>query len=291
MIEIIGVRFKDVGKTYYFDPGGQKFTPKEPVLVETARGVELGFISLANRMVTEEDITPPLKPIVRRATPDDLQKSEENRKKERDALAICAKKVADHKLEMSLVDAEYTFDRSKLVFFFTAEGRIDFRDLVRDLASQFHTRIELRQIGVRDEAKIVGGIGVCGCPLCCNTFLEEFHSVSIKMAKEQNLSLSPTKISGTCGRLMCCLKYEQEAYEELLATTPLPGAIVDTPEGRGKVVDTQLLRGNLKVRLDDMPEAVPRCYHKCNCKLIKKAAEVSSDDRPRRPRRNTESEE
>ena len=281
MIEIIGVRFKDVGKTYYFSPEGMKFEPKEQVLVETARGIELGFISLANRMVSEEDITPPLKPIVRRATPEDLQKSEENKKKERDAFDLCVKKIEEHKLEMALVDAEYTFDRSKLIFFFTADGRIDFRDLVRDLASQFHTRIELRQIGVRDEAKIVGGIGVCGCPLCCNTFLEEFHSVSIKMAKEQNLSLSPTKISGTCGRLMCCLKYEQEAYEDLLATTPLPGSIVDTPEGRGKVVDTQLLRGNLKVRLDDLPEAVPRCYHKGKCKLIKKPTE-SIDDTPRK---------
>ena len=270
MTEIIGIRFKDVGKIYSFDPKGETYTPKERVIVETARGLELGYVVLANRMVEDEEIVPPLKPIVRRAAEKDITQDLENREKEAQAFQVCKKKIEEHSLEMQLVNVEYTFDRNKILFHFTADGRIDFRELVRDLASVFHTRIELRQIGVRDEAKMVGGIGICGCALCCNTFLEDFHSVSIKMAKEQSLSLSPIKISGTCGRLMCCLKYEQAAYEDLLANTPQHGSIVKTPDGTGKVVDVQLLRGNLKVKLDDMPDATPRCYHKDQCRCLKK---------------------
>ena len=270
MTEIIGIRFKDVGKIYSFDPKGEAYAPKERVVVETARGLELGYVVLTNRMVDDEEIVPPLKPIVRRATEKDIVQDAENREKEAHAFQICRKKIEEHELEMQLVNVEYTFDRNKILFHFTADGRIDFRELVRDLASVFHTRIELRQIGVRDEAKMVGGIGICGCALCCNTFLEDFHSVSIKMAKEQSLSLSPIKISGTCGRLMCCLKYEQAAYEDLLSSTPQHGSIVKTPDGTGKVVDVQLLRGNLKVKLDDMPDAIPRCYHKDQCRCLKK---------------------
>ena len=220
MAEIISVRFKDVGKNYYFDPQGKEFNVNDKVIVETSRGVECGTVSIANREIPDDDLTSPLKPVLRLATKEDIRTVEENKEKEKAAFETCQKKIAEHGLKMKLVDVEYTFDRNKILFYFTADGRVDFRELVKDLAGVFRTRIELRQIGVRDESKKVGGLGICGRPFCCNTFLGDFQPVSIKMAKEQSLSLSPVKISGTCGRLMCCLKYEQEAYEHLLRVTP-----------------------------------------------------------------------
>lgn len=220
------------------------------VIVETARGVEMGTVAIANRLVEEASVVQPLKKVVRVATDEDFKKIEENEKKEAEAFVICAEKIRAHKLDMKLVDVEYTFDGSKVLFYFTADGRIDFRELVKDLASVFRTRIELRQIGVRDEAKMIGSYGICGRNLCCSQFLGDFAPVSIKMAKEQGLSLNPTKISGTCGRLMCCLKYEQEAYEDLLKITPKQGAFVSTPDGKGTVVYVNLLKGKVKVNVD-----------------------------------------
>ena len=232
MITIIGVRFKSVGKVYYFDPQDKNVKQGDKVIVETARGVECGEVAVVDRQIDETKFTNPIKPIIRIATDDDLKRIERNKAKEKDAFRICETKIAAHKLNMNLIDVECTFDNNKLLFYFTAENRVDFRELVKDLASVFRTRIELRQIGVRDEAKMLGGLGVCGQPFCCSRFLGEFQPVSIKMAKEQGLSLNPTKISGTCGRLMCCLKYEQDAYEDLLKTTPKQGAIVKTTIGR-----------------------------------------------------------
>ena len=269
MIEIIGVRFKNVGKTYYFDPGDEQFEKNCFVIVETARGVECGEVIIENRKVDEEKVLYPLKPVIRKATEDDLKVVEKNREKESSAFAICEEKIAKHNLDMKLVDVEYTFDGGKILFYFTADGRVDFRELVKDLAGVFRTRIELRQIGVRDESKMVGGLGICGRPFCCGSFLGDFQPVSIKMAKDQGLSLNPVKISGTCGRLMCCLKYEQEAYEHLLRRTPKVGAIVDTPEGKGTVIESNLLKGMLKIRLDKRPDAAPVVYHRHDVKLIK----------------------
>ena len=269
MAEVIGVRFKEVGKVYYFDPNGIQMKKGDMAIVESARGVECGEVAMENREIEDKDIVHPLKKMIRKATQGDLKKVEENRKKERHAFEICEKKILDHKLEMKLVDVEYTFDNNKILFYFTADGRVDFRELVKDLASVFRTRIELRQIGVRDEAKMMGGLGICGRPFCCTSFLGEFQPVSIKMAKEQGLSLNPVKISGTCGRLMCCLKYEQAAYSDLLRTTPKNGAVVNTPEGRGVVVDVNLLTGMLKVRMDRAPEAAPMSFHAKQVKVIK----------------------
>lgn len=269
MSEVVGVRFKEVGKVYYFDPDGLKLKKGDRVIVETARGVECGEIAMDNRDVSEDEIVKPLKKLLRVATQEDLDRVAENKKKEKSAFEICEKKIAKHKLDMKLVDIEYTFDNSKILFYFTADGRVDFRELVKDLAGVFHTRIELRQIGVRDESKMLGGIGICGRPFCCGTFLGDFQPVTVKMAKEQGLSLNPTKISGTCGRLMCCLKYEQDAYEHLLRITPKIGAIVETPEGRGRVVDMNLLRGNLKIQLDRRADAAPVEYNRRDVKLIK----------------------
>jgi len=269
MAEVIGVRFKEVGKVYYFDPNGIQMKKGDMAIVETARGVECGEVAMENREIEDKDIVHPLKKMIRKATQGDLKKVEENRKKERHAFEICEKKILDHKLEMKLVDVEYTFDNNKILFYFTADGRVDFRELVKDLASVFRTRIELRQIGVRDEAKMMGGLGICGRPFCCTSFLGEFQPVSIKMAKEQGLSLNPVKISGTCGRLMCCLKYEQAAYSDLLRTTPKNGAVVNTPEGRGVVVDVNLLTGMLKVRMDRALEAAPMSFHAKQVKVIK----------------------
>lgn len=269
MAEVIGVRFKEVGKVYYFDPNGIQMKKGDMAIVETARGVECGEVAMENREIEDKDIVHPLKKMIRKATQGDLKKVEENRKKEKHAFEICEKKILDHKLEMKLVDVEYTFDNNKILFYFTADGRVDFRELVKDLASVFRTRIELRQIGVRDEAKMMGGLGICGRPFCCTSFLGEFQPVSIKMAKEQGLSLNPVKISGTCGRLMCCLKYEQAAYSDLLRTTPKNGAVVNTPEGRGVVVDVNLLTGMLKVRMDRAPEAAPLSFHAKQVKIIK----------------------
>lgn len=271
MAEIVGVRFKDVGKVYYFDPVGLKLNKGERVIVETARGIECGEVAMDNREVPDEEIAHSLKRIMRVASKEDLKRVEENRLKEKNARGICEKKIANHGLEMKLVDVEYTFDGSKILFYFIADGRVDFRELVKDLAGTFRTRIELRQIGVRDEAKMLGGLGICGRPFCCNSFLGEFQPVSIKMAKEQGLSLNPVKISGTCGRLMCCLKYEQDAYEYLLKNTPKNGAIVDTKEGRGVVIDANLLTGMLKVRLNKREEAAPVSVHKREVKLVRDA--------------------
>lgn len=271
MAEVIGVRFKNVGKVYYFDPNGTTLNSGDHVIVETARGVECGEVALGNHDVPEESITQPLKKLIRPATPQDLKKVLENKEKEKSAFQICLKKIAAHKLEMKLVDVEYTFDNTKILFYFTADGRVDFRELVKDLASVFRTRIELRQIGVRDEAKMLGGLGVCGRPLCCSTFLGGFQPVSIKMAKEQGLSLNPVKISGTCGRLMCCLKYEQEAYLDLLRTTPTVNSLVMTPEGKGIVVDQNLLTGVLQVRLDSAPDAAPRTFNTKQLKVLRSA--------------------
>lgn len=269
MIKVTGVRFKNVGKVYYFSPNGLKLKPKDKVIVETARGLECGEVTFSDRDVPDDEISGELKPVIRTATEKDLKTVAENKEKEKAAFEICLKKIAAHGLKMKLVDVEYTLDRNKILFYFTADGRVDFRELVKDLASVFRTRIELRQIGVRDESKMVGGLGICGRPFCCNTFLGDFQPVSVKMAKEQSLSLSPVKISGTCGRLMCCLKYEQEAYDHLLRVTPKNGAVVETPEGRGTVVDFNLLTGILKVRLDSKPDAAPIVIDRGQVKTIK----------------------
>lgn len=269
MAEIIGVRFKEVGKVYYFGPNGESYREDDRVIVETARGVECGVVAMPNREIDDEELTRPLKTVIRRATEEDISTVEKNREKEKNAFKICEEKIAKHGLDMKLIDVEYTFDNSKVLFYFTADGRVDFRALVKDLASVFRTRIELRQIGVRDEAKLLGGIGVCGRPFCCNSFLGEFQPVSIKMAKEQGLSLSPVKISGTCGRLMCCLKYEQEAYVDLLKRTPKLGAIVSTPEGKGEVIESNPISGVLKVRMDKAPEAAPRSFKVKEVKVLK----------------------
>jgi len=270
MTEIIGVRFKSVGKIYYFAPDKLKIEAGQYVIVETARGVECGEVVIPNRLIEDAEIMPPLKAVMRIATKEDSIIVEQNRKKEKDAFGICEEKIAHHKLDMKLVDVECTFDNNKLLFYFTSDNRVDFRELVKDLASVFRTRIELRQIGVRDEAKMLGGLGICGRPFCCKTFLGEFQPVSIKMAKEQGLSLNPTKISGTCGRLMCCLKYEQDTYEELLKVTPKVGAYVDTPDGKGYVDDVNLLTGKLRVKPEksDAPAVV---YEKDQIKLIRDA--------------------
>ena len=269
MIKIVGVRFKEVGKIYYFNPCGFILKPHDLVIVETARGTECGEVAFGLREIADDEITSPLKRVLRKANEQDIQTLEENKEKEKAAFAVGVKKIKEHKLNMKLVSVEYTFDRSKILFYFTADGRVDFRELVKDLAAVFRTRIELRQIGVRDDSKIVGGLGVCGRPFCCKSFLGDFQPVSVKMAKEQSLSLSPTKISGTCGRLMCCLKYEQEAYEHLLRVTPKNGAVVETPEGKGVVTDFNLLTGMLKVRLDKRPDAAPLVISRKQVKLVK----------------------
>ena len=270
MAEVIGVRFKEGGKVYYFDPDKNKLKNDDVVIVETSRGIECGTVAIANREVADDEIVHPLKKLIRKATKEDRRRLEENKRKEKEALKICEQKVAEHGLEMKLVDVEYTFDNSKILFYFTADGRVDFRALVKDLASVFRTRIELRQIGVRDESKMLGGLGVCGRPFCCSSFLGEFHPVSIKMAKEQGLSLSPTKISGTCGRLMCCLKYEQDAYTDLIKRTPKVGTLVKTPLGRGLVVETNLLARTLKVKMDNTPDdAAPQSFKVKEVRVVK----------------------
>jgi cell fate regulator YaaT (PSP1 superfamily) len=248
MVKVIGVRFRNAGKVYYFAPGDLEIEQGDHVVVETARGVEYGYVVLGVKEVEDDKIIQPLKPVMRVATPEDDEKALKNREKEKEAFKICQEKIRKHELEMKLIDAEYTFDNNKVLFYFTADGRIDFRELVKDLAAVFKTRIELRQIGVRDETKILGGIGICGRPLCCHSYLSDFAPVSIKMAKEQNLSLNPTKISGVCGRLMCCLKNEQETYEELNSRLPNVGDYVSTPDGlKGEVHSLSVLRQLVKV--------------------------------------------
>ena len=257
MIKVIGVRFRNVGKIYYFNPKSFQIKAGEHVIVETARGVEYGTVVIGPRDVTDDQVVQPLKDVIREATPKDDQKAEQNAQKEKEAYKICLSKIRAHELDMKLIDVEYTFDNNKVLFYFTADGRIDFRELVKDLAAVFKTRIELRQIGVRDETKILGGIGICGRGLCCHTYLSEFVPVSIKMAKEQNLSLNPTKISGVCGRLMCCLKNEQETYEYLNKHLPNVGDIVTTSEGlKGEVQSVNVLRQIVKVivEIDDEKE-------------------------------------
>lgn len=271
MAEVIGVKFKDVGKVYYFDPAGQKIAKGQKVIVETVRGVECGECAMENKEIEDGVIVKPLKSIIRPATPADIRTVEANRAKEKRAFKICEEKIAQFGLDMHLVEAEYTFDGTKALFFYTAPERVDFRELVKCLASVFKVRIELRQIGVRDEAKMIGGLGICGREFCCKGFLHDFQPVSIKMAKEQGLSLNPVKISGTCGRLMCCLKYEQASYEHLLRHTPKVGAIVETADGRGEVVENNLLTGMLKIKLDRHPDAAPAVFHRKTVKLIKDA--------------------
>lgn len=248
MVEIVGVGFMKSGKTYYFDPVGQKFEQGDNVIVETARGLELGHVLIANSMVDEEDLVAALKPVERLATEEDLRIYEENLAKRDDAMKVCAEKIAKHELEMKLIDVEFMIDGSKIVFYFSADGRVDFRELAKDLAGYFKNRIELRQIGVRDEAKMLGGIGICGRPLCCSKWLHDFQPVSIKMAKQQNLSLNPTKISGTCGRLMCCLNFEDKTYKELRKGMPNDNERVETPEGLAKVVNVDYFNGLINCR-------------------------------------------
>ena len=268
MVEIISVRFKSGGKEYYFNPNGVQFQVGDGVIVETTRGTEYAQCIRENNMIDEIELTAPLRPVVRKAEPEDLLVLEKNREREKKALSICQQKITEHGLDMKLVRAEYAFDGGKVVFYFTSEGRVDFRALVKDLAGTLHTRIELRQIGVRDEAKLLGGLGICGKPFCCSQFLEEFQPVSIKMAKTQNLSLNPTKISGTCGRLMCCLKYEQEAYEDLVKHAPKQESFVETPDGAGTVSGINLLRQTVQVRLESDPET-PRTYHNCELCIVR----------------------
>ena len=268
MTEIIGVRFKDGGKLYYFNPNGVQVQAGQHVIIETSKGIEFGECALANTMIDEMELIAALRPMLRVATEADYAQVKSNQEKEKKAFQICQDKIAEHKLEMKLVEVKYSFDGSKILFFFTADGRVDFRHLVKDLASIFCTRIELRQIGVRDEAKIMGGLGICGRPFCCSQFLSDFQPVSIKMAKTQNISLNPTKISGVCGRLMCCLKYEQDAYEDLLKDTPKLESLVNTPDGVGVVNQIQLLREQVKVVLDSDPDT-PKVYRKEDIEIIR----------------------
>ena len=267
MTEVVSVKFKESGRSYYFNPDGKAFKIGDSVIVETASGNEFGKISEANHEVGDEDIVKPLKKVLRTANQKDIKKFEDNKEKEKEAFKVCEELVLQHKLDMKLVEVEYSFDGTKVVFFFTSDGRVDFRELVKDLAARFHTRIELRQIGVRDEARMLGGIGICGQPYCCKQFLNDFQPVSIKMAKEQGLSLNPTKISGSCGRLMCCLKYEQDAYEYLNSFTPNVGATVQTSSGMGAVIDANLITGNLIVKLNDS-DFMPMKVHRDDVKLI-----------------------
>ena len=255
-VEVVDIQFRAGQKVYYFAPDGHTVKTGDHVIIDTARGPEFGICAGGNHRIPARDVVAPLRNVLRLATAEDERIVARNRAEEKRAYEICLQKIADHNLDMQLVSAEYAFDGSKILFFFTADERVDFRELVKNLASIFHTRIELRQIGVRDKAKMVGGLGICGRPFCCASFLDDFQPVSIKMAKTQNLSLNPTKISGTCGRLMCCLKYEQDAYEDLLRTSPKADSFVDTPEGRGTVVEVDLLRQRVKVRMEAAPETI-----------------------------------
>lgn len=277
MTEIISVKFKEGGRSYFFSPSGNTVSVGDKIIVETQSGKELCIVSEANHMIDDEQIIKPLCKMLRFANEKDFKRLEENRQKEKDALGICESMVQKHKLDMKLVDVEYSFDGGRIVFFFTADGRVDFRELVKDLAAYFHTRIELRQIGVRDEAKMLGGIGICGQPYCCKQFLNDFQTVSIKMAKEQGLSLNPTKVSGSCGRLMCCLKYEQDAYEHLNSFTPNVGATVKTPDGMGVVTDVNLITGNLFVKLLE-GDSIPFKIHRDKVKLISRSKKQNNKE-------------
>ena len=281
MTKVIGVRFKANGKSYYFSPGELELQQGDHVIVETARGTECGEVANGPHDVPDSSIVKPLKTVTRMADAVDVRRMQQNRADEKRAFSVCEERIAKHKLDMKLVDVEYTLDRNKILFYFTADGRIDFRDLVKDLAGVFRTRIELRQIGVRDESKMLGGLGICGQPFCCSRFLRDFQPVSIKMAKEQGLSLNPAKISGSCGRLMCCLAYEQPAYEYLNRITPGVGSIVKTPEGVGAVVETNVISGTLRVRMDP-PATGFKTFHKDECQYLRggKRAPIAPDPEP-----------
>ena len=278
MIKVVGVRFKKAGKIFYFDPVDMNIQKDTYVVVETARGIEFGECVIGIKEISENDIVAPLKSVLRIATEEDINKHFKNKDKEKDAFEICLKKIQEHGLTMKLIDVEYTFDNNKVIFYFTADGRVDFRELVKDLAAIFKTRIELRQIGVRDEAKMLGGLGPCGRPMCCSTFLGDFASVSIKMAKEQNLSLNPTKISGICGRLMCCLNYEQSTYEDIRKRMPKVGSIVKTSEGTGEVFSNNIVKESVKVKLRKGEEEILEEFKIENIELIKGHYEDSIDD-------------
>lgn len=278
-VEIVGVNFREAGKIYYFSPEGFSLAVGDRVIVETSRGIELGLVKVANKAVDSSEIISPLKPVTRPATQADIEQYEKNRAAEDDAIAICQKKVEAHGLGMKLVGAEYTFDKSKLIFYFTCESRVDFRELVRDLASTFRTRIELRQIGIRDEAKMLGGLGVCGRKLCCANFLSDFVQVSIRMAKEQNFSLNSSKVSGVCGRLMCCLRYEHEIYEEALKQTPPNGSVVKTPDGEGVVVEIKPLAKEIKVKLNDNDKDTPKVYKCQEVKVLSRPGKQASKEK------------
>ena len=278
-MKVISVRFKESGRSYYFDPGSLTPAAGDYVIVETARGVECGEVVRAAHELPNTGFTREVKPVLRLADGMDIRRMRQNRADERAAFKVCEQRIAAHKLQMKLIDAEYTLDRSKLVFHFTADNRVDFRELVKDLASHFHTRIELRQIGVRDESKMLGGLGVCGQPFCCSRFLKNFQPVSIKMAKEQGLSLNPTKISGACGRLMCCLAYEQKSYEYLNSITPTPGSIVRTPDGEGTVVEVNVVAGTLKVR-SNVEILAPRVYKREECVYLRGGKRVPKEPDP-----------
>ncbi len=278
-VDIVGINFREAGKIYYFSPGEEKFSVGEKVIVETSRGIEMGTVKVANKTISSGDIVSPLKPVTRVATPQDIQHYEKNRAAEAEALEICEKKVEEHGLGMKLVGAEYTFDNSKLIFYFTCESRVDFRELVRDLASTFRTRIELRQIGIRDEAKMLGGIGVCGRKLCCANFLSDFVQVSIKMAKEQNFSLNSSKVSGACGRLMCCLRYEHETYEEAIKQTPPISSVVKTPDGDGVVIETKPLAREIKVKLNDNEKDTPKIYKCSDVKVLSRPGRQANKEK------------
>lgn len=278
MQEIIGVRFKTVGKIYFFDPNGVKVEKGKNVIVETARGLELGEVAVANRSIDENKLVAALKKVVRVATPEDEKIYKENAKKAEEAFKVCEEKIAKHGLDMKLIDVEYTFDSSKLLFYFTADGRIDFRELVKDLASVYRTRIELRQIGARDEVKMLGGYGQCGRELCCRSHLSDLNPVSIKMAKEQGLSLNPTKISGVCGRLMCCLKHEQDVYEEKLSRLPNVGALVKTPDGKGTVEGVEVLKELVKVKINVKEDVVRKTYELKEIEILRNSRKKDNDD-------------
>ncbi len=278
LVEIVGINFREAGKIYYFSPGKLKATLGDRVIVETARGIEIGTVKIENKKVPVSETVYPLKEITRIATQDDLKKDAKNHELELEAALICKKKIKTHGLEMSLVAVEYTFDNSKLIFYFTCESRVDFRELVKDLAATFRTRIELRQIGIRDEAKMMGGLGICGRKFCCSGFLTDFVQVSIKMAKEQNFSLNSAKVSGACGRLMCCLRYEHETYEEAIKRTPPVNSTVKTADGVGTVIETRPLAEEIKVRLDDRDKDAEKLYKIRDVQVLKIARKQKDED-------------
>ena len=277
-VEVVGINFREAGKIYYFAPAGITCAFGDKVIVETSRGVEMGTVKAPNKLVSSSEIVPPLKSITRIATEEDLERDARNHELEMDAAVICKKKIEAHKLEMSLVAVEYTFDNSKLIFYFTAESRVDFRELVKDLAATFHTRIELRQIGIRDEAKMMGGLAVCGRKYCCAGFLTDFVQVSIKMAKEQNFSLNSAKVSGACGRLLCCLRYEHETYEEAIRNTPPLGSIVKTPDGEGTVIETKPLLSEIKVKFENNDKDAVKVYKCKEVRVLKRGNVVVQND-------------